>query len=199
MRTWPRKRIRQRRRRYFFLFFFFFFTLHLLLLHSLVSAQFDFPNQAVACPTEPTTTGYTSLSDLNQDIQTELDNIANGTTDPPTNGYTIFICPQTLLDTSTDNFRPQLPGSLRLLCGASGSSNNNCVFQGGEENLRVRNPTERLHMNGFSFTQFTRASINFRANAPSIALFEDCVWEVSGKQDDTLTDTLMDALSHTLS
>ena len=152
----------------------------LTLLAKSVHSQFV-PVGTETCPSNPELTGYTNLANLQTDIDTEFDRIVAGGT--PEDSYVLLLCPQTTFDTSGDDLEPKLNNCV-FSCGATGDVTENCVFSGGNQNIRVRDPAtdgyvfETMTFQGITFTQFNSRSINLSGQAPTEAIFQSCVWEV---------------------
>jgi hypothetical protein len=134
------------------------------------------------CPSNPELRGYTSVEDLNADIQTEFLRI---TTDGGSqqDSYFLLLCPDTTFSTEDVELMPKL-NKATFSCGESGDVNQNCIFSGGEENVRVRNPGiegfvfDTMSFVGITFQEFTDQSISLRGAAPTETVFIDCVWRL---------------------
>jgi hypothetical protein len=133
------------------------------------------------CPSDTTQTGYTSISDLNADMNNELARIDIGGDQP--GSYFIVLCPQTTFSTEVEALQPALDGAT-FSCGDSGSVTQQCVFSGGSENIRILDPpidnyqVSTMNFVGITFEGFTSQSINLGATAPTAAVFMDIIWQV---------------------
>jgi hypothetical protein len=144
---------------------------------------------AVDCPNDDTDLrGYTSLADLNSDMQTELDRIAAGGT--PEESYTFTLCPNQAFDANAVTLLPVLSDST-FVCGAIGDPDDDCTLLGGEEQIRIEDSTingytlETLVFVGLSFADFSSdggamaTSIAALASSTTTATFMNSRWSVS--------------------
>lgn len=144
--------------------------------------------QTGPCPSNPVLTGYTSITALNNDIQTEIDRITQGGT--PEEEYVYTLCPRHVFEVIGDEpLLPQLSGSV-FQCGVSGLSTDNCVIRGGAEQVRVEDstiatyPLQDVSFRGLTFESFTNtaeedgASVNVFASETTTVRFVDVVWTV---------------------
>ena len=146
------------------------------------NAQFDnFPPSTAPCPSDAGIDGYTSIADMNADMQTELDRIENDGDDGST--YNLVLCPETTFDTSTEPLTPLLDG-VTFSCGDFGSVNENCVISGGSQNVDIQPPSidnydlEMVSFQGITFEQFTDRSINHEAGSDTNVEFVNSIWQV---------------------
>jgi hypothetical protein len=153
----------------------------IFLLADSIQSQFVFPSSSGPCPSNPEMIGYMSVEDLNADMNTELQRITDGGSQPES--YFLLLCPETTFSTFDDPLMPTL-NRATFSCGETGDVNQNCIFSGGEQNIRVRDPGvegyifNTMNFIGLTFQAFTDQSINLRGIAPTEAVFMDCVWQV---------------------
>jgi hypothetical protein len=142
---------------------------------------------AKACPRDASVKGYSSIVDINSDMQAELLRISNG--NPASDSYTFRLCPNMVFDASTP-LLPVLSNSL-FVCGSDGNRDNNCIILGGSEQVRIENSQienytiDNLSFMGLSFADFrgndamTGTSIAALASAPTSARFMNVAFTVS--------------------
>ena len=128
---------------------------------------------------------YTSIVDINSDMQIELARIAEGGT--PEDSYTFELCANTIFD-ATEALNPVLNNAF-FVCGPDGSSSNSCTITGGTTNPQVEiasstvsgYPLVSVAFSGITFESFseTEGSIKGVAFFPTTATFSDSVWTVS--------------------
>jgi hypothetical protein len=159
----------------------------LLALSYRVNAQ----NTAL-CPRDETVVGYSSLEDINDDMQTELRRIRQGGV--PSDSYTFRLCPSKVFDASTTTLLPVLSNSL-FVCGSGGNRNDNCIILGGSEQVRIVDstlasfPLKRLTFMGITFADFkgndaaTGTCISALANSQTTASFLDVAFTVSQNRE----------------
>jgi hypothetical protein len=154
-----------------------------------VVAQTGVTSSAVDCPNDETDlTGYTSLAALNNDMQVELQRIADG--GAPEASYTFTLCPNQVFDAALVTLQPVLSDAM-FVCGADGDPEDDCTFLGGEEQIRIEDstvdgyPLERLLFLGLSFADFSGSdamqgsSIAALASSTTTATFMNSRWSVS--------------------
>ena len=133
------------------------------------------------CPDSTTEFGYTSISNINADITSELSRIQSGAT--PNGMYTYNFCSGTVLDASAGPLRPGLSNSY-FVCGPDGKPKNNCQVSGGAvqveiyDSLLTEFPLSEITFMGIQFTGFTRQSISAYAASPTQVNFRDVQWTV---------------------
>lgn len=133
-------------------------------------------------------TCYTTINDINIEMQQELDAIVNGGI--PETSYTYIFCPNSFFDATNVTLVPLLDNIL-FLCGDDGSLSNNCVIVGGTEQVRFQNsnitgyPINQVTFMGITFAGFQNntstnigTSIAAYASLPTIATFTNVAWQV---------------------
>lgn len=145
-----------------------------------VDGQFEnFESSVGPCPSDNSLSGYTSIADINSDIDQELGRIESG--GPPQDNYALTLCPGTF-DTSTTPLLPRL-SQASYSCAGAGNVNDACIFSGGGTNIRIEDPAiEGFNINamnflGITFTAFTEYSIELLGVAPTEAVFLNCLWQ----------------------
>ena len=145
--------------------------------------------QPVACPSDANLQGYTSISAINSEMNTELSRIAGGGT--PEDSYLYILCPNTDFNAVAEPLIPVLSGA-SFTCGADGASSNNCKVIGGIEQVRIADstvatyPLSQVSFSGITFEGFgntddaTGTSVNGMAASTTTATFQDVLWRVSG-------------------
>ena len=122
----------------------------------------EFRQTVRECNNSPGTTGYSSISDMNTDIERELGAIAGGK--KPDAAYLFVLCPDTQLDVEDTPLTPMLDNSI-FACGDTGKSAG-CVIRGGEIQVNVPRSKEGGHnmqsvsFMGVSFQGFSHAAIS---------------------------------------
>jgi hypothetical protein len=67
-------------------------------------------------------------------------------------------------------------------CSGTGNVNDECIFSGGTENIRIEDPmidgytVNGMTFMGITFTAFTGYSIELLGIAPTEAMFMNCMW-----------------------
>ena len=140
------------------------------------------------CQRDAQVEGYSSISDMNKDMQTELARIRDG--GQPEASYTFRFCPSMVFDGAVEPLQPVLDNAF-FPCGSDGSRNNNCIILGGSEQVRIQDSTlagytlKMLTFMGLTFADFTGndattgASISALANSQTTATFMDVSFTVS--------------------
>ena len=157
------------------------FFFQALVLANLVSSQEAFTRQKT-CSNDASITGYNNLTDLNSDMQDELNRIAGGGT-IPSSPYVLSLCPgQTF--TQTDSIKPIL-NDLTIVCGNPTAPTQTCIINGNGPNIDFSNSTvpgytiNNLVFDSLTFENFNVVSVNGFANAPTTATFKNITWQVS--------------------
>lgn len=138
--------------------------------------------QTEPCPQDTALQGYTTITQINRDMQAELDLIAGG--QPAQMGYTFTLCPDTAFDATEMALTPLL-NNATFVCGRSGSSGDNCLIFGGQEQIRIESstdasvPIEVVGFFGLSFVNFTGTAVAARASSATTANFLDARFLVS--------------------
>ncbi|KAL3924656.1 MAG: hypothetical protein SGILL_000908 [Bacillariaceae sp.] len=153
----------------------------LLCRATLVHSQFDnFDPTVQDCPEDAAVTGYTTIANLNADIDQEITRIQGGGT--PQTLYNIVLCPGTTFDTTAAPLLPRLDAAT-FTCAGTGNVNDECIFSGGEVNVRIEDPgiqgytINAINFLGITFTDFTGYSIELLGSAPTEAIFMNCLWQ----------------------
>jgi hypothetical protein len=140
------------------------------------------------CDRDTSVEGYSSITDINADMQAELGRIADG--GEPNESYTYRLCPNVVYDAATAPLVPVLSNSF-FVCGSDGSRNNNCIILGGDEQIRIQDSTlndytlERLSFMGLTFADFngnnaaTGTCVSALADSRTTAVFIDVSFTVS--------------------
>ena len=125
-----------------------------------------------------------------------LDHVIRRFSDPPLPGTTWTLCPNTVFDTNVSvdlsdgnflTFMWILQSDTVIKCGASGSSENNCVLVNGNfgfyiETLEGSPPLTGMELRGLTFgTTSTLGSVTYAiwASEGTEVTIEDCIFEVS--------------------
>lgn len=133
------------------------------------------------CGGEDSLEGYTSIEDINSDMQDELERIEDG--DDALDVYNFILCPNTEFDAARGPLQPVLNGAV-FWCGEFGNLSDNCTFTRGSSQVRIQDSQisdyklESLEFRGLTFQQFTYASIAAEASQNTTAKFIDCHWKV---------------------
>jgi hypothetical protein len=145
-----------------------------------VQCQFNgFEPTVAPCSSDSTITGYTSIEDINSDIDTELGRIEAG--EAPQEMYFLTLCPGTF-DVSSGPLLPRLDQA-SFSCAGTGNSDDGCIFSGGTEVIRIEDSSiegyiiNSINFLGITFTAFTGYSVELLASAPTEAIFMDCLWK----------------------
>lgn len=168
----------------------------------LSSSQVDFtatdvplyPHQ-VPCPTDDSLMGYTSIKDINLDIQ-RATNLVTSQSHVPPEKYVYTICPNTILN-GESQLSPVLHNS-HFICGRYGHSSDNCHIKHGMTQVLIIDtdvqpyprpeakneksdfdPTRRLFVfRGLTFSNSKDVSVAAVASSTTFAEFYDCHWKV---------------------
>lgn len=150
----------------------------------------SFAQKSGRCQRDENVIGYSSLADINDDMQTELTRISGG--GEPSESYTFRLCPNTVFDASQTPLTPLLSNAA-FVCGADGNRNNNCIVIGGSEQVRIvdsRVPNyvlEKITFLGLTFAEFrgndaaTGTCVSAVANFQTSAVFLDVSFTVCEK------------------
>ena len=162
----------------------------------IVSAtQLEFPQYrwAVPCPSDPSLTGYVSLSDLNTEMRRHSSELSPPLNRIPSQEFRYHLCPQSTFNSSVPVFLPPalMQYSPVILCGQHGSSIDTCILDGGENHVLLLDSMDSsgsdsmatleggdrqsIVMQGIIFQESTDISIAAFSNRTS-AQFIDCHW-----------------------
>ena len=127
-------------------------------------------------------TGYGTLAGLNNDIQTQVEDIENGGT--PQDIYLYRFCPDTqIVFGENDQLSILLSGSV-FRCGDNGDSSDLCTFTGGTNQV-VTGPSivpgyevTNAAFEGITFTDFSNSALSGTATSAMTVTFEDTVFAV---------------------
>jgi hypothetical protein len=127
--------------------------------------------------------GYTSITAMDADQQSELLRIRDGGVPRPP--YVFTICPGQALDFTVPSapFQPVLSGSI-FTCGTTGAAAGNCMFVGGDTQIIVQDsavtgyPLQTIEFRGITFAAFTGAAIAGGAGAGTTVVLRDVIFEV---------------------
>jgi hypothetical protein len=148
---------------------------------SLVTAQNPEVNtRTIECAdSNPPFVGYDRMQDIVNDQFEEFQRIENGMAPRPP--YVFRLCPNTEFDMSTP--LTVLLSDSMFLCGPNIASTDNCIFKGGNENIKIERMAldgyamERTTFIGIIFDAFTGTSVEAFGVATSTASFVDCIWQ----------------------
>lgn len=112
--------------------------------------------------------GYKSIEDLNLDMQ---DIVASGNV---TGSFVFTFCPITTFFV-VEPLRPLLSDTL-FVCGAGGSPNEECIFDGGQQQVVLEGDLFNVTIFGVDFQNFENTSILGNASTNSTVLFDRCNW-----------------------
>lgn len=142
---------------------------------------------AAPCPNDSSVIGYSSIEDLNNDMEEELQRIQQGGS--PADEYTFRLCPDTVFSTTTAPLRPIL-NNANFVCGEDGDRSNSCTIIGGSEQIRFEDSTiegydlSSMSFMGLSFADFegnndlTGTSIGAYATSRLTATFTNVAFTV---------------------
>jgi hypothetical protein len=157
----------------------------LLLPDHVCKAQTEAFTRSVACPSDASITGYTSLADLNADMAAELARIEGG--GQPLVEYNLNLCsnPDAIYDARGGNeIRPVLSG-LNIYCGGPTATDAVCIINGGQIQVLINDsdvasyPIGNILLKGMTFRNFNGRSVEMNAQAPTTITFEDTTWQVT--------------------
>lgn len=152
------------------------------LLPCTTTAQTSAFTRQVECPSDSTLTGYTSISNVNEDMNDELARVLAGG-DAPARGYELVLCPGTF-DATADGgvLRPVLD-QVNIRCG-DGSFEQECIIDGNQEQLIIENPTDSsytlsaVQISGVTFNGLSGGvSAQLRASEPTVFTCQNCIWQ----------------------
>ena len=122
------------------------------------------------CDTDPDVVGYSTIEDMNLDMQ---DLVAN-----MTDGDNVFrLCPRTIFIV-TEPLTPIVNNTI-FTCGVNNSVEDECVFDGGSEQVLIEAILENVSFEGLTFQNFNETSIGAFAPTTSVVTFTNCIWTVS--------------------
>ncbi|CAB9519727.1 expressed unknown protein [Seminavis robusta] len=136
------------------------------------------------CPRDPSVTGYSDLSTLQDDINLVKEESSTNTFNPPPNTQVFTICPGTTFRLTGDvdignqglhfAHSSNLPPMV-LQCGLQGKSSDSCILRGGLHHVWIDN-VGALSFKGITFQAATRGSVWMGTGQNEIA-FDDCIWQ----------------------
>lgn len=129
-----------------------------------------FGQRSSACDTDPDVVGYSTIEDMNLDMQ---DLVAN-----MTEGDNVFrLCPRTVFNV-IEPLTPVLNNTI-FGCGENNSVEDECVFDGGSVQVLIADILENVSFEGLTFQNFNETSIGAFAPRTSVVAFTNCSWTVS--------------------
>ena len=148
-----------------------------------VIAQTEAFTRQEVCPNDAALTGYTSISNLNDDMAAELERIQGGG-ERPDGAYDLLLCPGENFDATTDGpIRPILD-QVNIACGGSSSADPVCAVSGGNQQLVIETSTvngytiESVSIGGVTFQGTTDAvSATLTASASTVFTCTSCIWQ----------------------
>ena len=174
-----------------------------------VQAQTPTPaafTRAAPCENNPAIIGYSTIADLNADMQDELDLINIGTSQirPAEEPYFLSLCPGVTFDMRGPTPITPVLNNVHVVCGGNGSGsggpnsnfNNNlpeeaCILDRSGQQLLIQDidtTIEGYRLDSFTITQVTfndfrrGASTSITAGSaglPATITFNNCIWQVS--------------------
>lgn len=129
-----------------------------------------FGQRSSVCDTDPDVVGYSTIEDMNLDMQDLIVNV--------TDGDNVFrLCPRTVFNV-TEPLTPILNNSI-FACGVNNSVENECVFDGGSVQVLIEEILENVSFEGLTFQNFNETSIGAFAPTTSVVRLTNCIWTVS--------------------
>jgi hypothetical protein len=125
--------------------------------------------------------GYQSIAAINADMQVELNAIRNGTAGKAS--YSYSLCSSSVLDATDGPLRPVLQ-NVFFICGADGSSTNDCTILNGATQVEISSSSlagydmTDITFMGIQFSDFKNSSITAIAGAPAQVNFRDVMFTV---------------------
>jgi hypothetical protein len=151
-------------------------------------AQTDAFTRQVECPNDPSIMGYTSIGDLNTDMEAELARIAEAGVIPDMD-YILNICPS---DDPYSDRDPIVPiDRAQIFCGGPAAVDATCIIDGSNTQVLVEDltveglPDYRINevlFQGITFNDFNQRAIQLTAAAPAVATFVNCIFQVSSRR-----------------
>lgn len=124
-----------------------------------------FGQRSSVCDTDPDVVGYSTIEDMNLDMQDLVgDNVFRQFP------WTIFIV--------TEPLTPIVNNTI-FTCGVNNSVEDECVFDGGSEQVLIEAILENVSFEGLTFQNFNETSIGAFAPTTSVVTFTNCIWTVS--------------------
>jgi hypothetical protein len=132
--------------------------------------------------------GYTSIQDLNSDMEDELTRIeaAGGI---PDMDYILNICPS---DDPYSLSDPIVPiDRAQIFCGGPAAVDATCILDGSNTHVLVEDltveglPDYRINevlFQGITFNDFGQRAAKLTASAPAVASFVNCIFQVSSRR-----------------
>jgi len=154
-------------------------TLALLLSSGTVVNTLAEPTE---CPTDPSLKGFTTITDLNQWMSKVWYFINSGGFYP--SPYFFSLCPNTVYD---DTFIFPVLNDTWIICGALGSSDDNCLIQTSDTQIVIlphdytsegalAPPLEHVNFLGLTMRKSTDVSVGAYGATTAWAFFKDCHW-----------------------
>ena len=138
-----------------------------------------FGQRATTCGSDPNVNGYSTIEDINLDMQELLVNNTDGNNDG-TNSSVFTLCPRTSFSAESGPLVPLLNDTI-ILCGETGDIGDECTFEGGDVQILLEGELRNVTIQGIGFQGFTGTSIAAYASTASTVVFANCRWTVSMK------------------
>lgn len=156
----------------------------LLALASVARAQ---PGISVfPCPNDDSgLEGYRTIGELNLDMESELQRIADGG-EIPSEPYVFNLCPNLEFDLETQPLRPLLDGTT-IICGRNGNPAEICLFSGGDTQVEISDSTlpgytiGSVDIVGVTFSEFTESAVSGSASDATTVSLLNPTFSVSRK------------------
>lgn len=146
-----------------------------------LAAGQEFQRTVRECDNSPGTIGYSSITDMNVDIEREIELLASGK--KPDSAYLFILCPETEIDVGDTSLTPMLDNSI-FACGENGKPKG-CVFKGGKIQVNIPRSVEGGHnmqsvsFMGVSFQGFSHAAISGDAGSTTEVTLSHVEFSVS--------------------
>jgi hypothetical protein len=129
-----------------------------------------FGQRASNCSMDRDLVGYSTIQDINLDMQEFVANT--------TGGENVFrLCPRTVFNVS----EPLMPilSNATFACGSNNSVEDECIFDGGSVQVMIGDISTNVTFKGLTFRNFSETSIRAFAPKDSVVEFANCIWTVS--------------------
>eukprot|EP00978_Attheya_sp_CCMP212_P039253 scaffold202582_cov46-Attheya_sp.AAC.4 len=154
-----------------------------ILLTALVFSCSRCEAQPVRCPSDESIRGFPNLKSLDVYLKSEFAAVL--TQNPYREGpkYEYILCPNTVYEVTDVPIYPLLNGTI-IKCGRDGKSSDNCIIEGGDIQVAIRESTldfyrpefELVIFKGLTFILSKNISVGTWATESTTAWFMDCHW-----------------------
>ncbi len=134
------------------------------------------------CPSNDAVIGYTTISEINHDMTTEVTAIQGGAAPNPP--YIFVLCPNTTFAVASNEPLRMLLNDSYVICGSQGAVTDLCIIEGGATQVSIQDSIvpgyalQVVEFRGVTFQGATESSIDASAGSATTAFFLNCLWDV---------------------